>query len=782
MPSDRPDDGPLRTDSQTIPRRRFLRFGSGALLASLAGCTGASDDPVTRQASTTTDALTTAPTTSSTGRDTATEPNGPWPTIRADSANTGSVAAAGPEGTPAVHWTERVRLATTVRATTGPNGAVATRRDGLLVAYDAGGTERWRRRHDGGFAAAPVVGPDGTVVVGSRDGTVAAYESDGTRRWQHETQRGLLAPHVNDATPFRIRDDTVILAHPRGRVVAYALADGAERWTAEAPGRTHRPAIAGGRAFLASRHPDDRNRGLVRALSLADGSERWREDTPGTLSIGLGHDQGVVYAADIDGRVLALDAADGTERWRVRLDGEPWLSTIPVAFGDRVWVGTLSDGLYAVTEDGVQAHVDLGTPTTPAVGDGRLYVGSTEFGSDGGGDRAGTVLAIDDEGDTVWRRPTRGYPDAQVRYRDGRVAFGTDTGVVERVAAGDGSRDWRSFERPSRLPAPVVGPRTVYCGSRDDDVGGYRVTDGTDHLWSVSYDGRADRAPAVAGQTVLAGSRAGDLAGTPLLEHAERPAGRLTRTPTTDGTTTHIDAPAPEPRWRTMLDGPIGDVGYGTDSAYLGSGTTVASVTADGDLRWETDVDARVRSAPAVGDGVVYAATTDGTVLALTADDGTVRWRRSVGEAATAPALIDFDGTPTLVIGTNAAAVALDASDGTERWRTETARVRGAPAVTGDRVVVGDEAGVLRGLDLGDGTERWRVETGGQIRGSLAIADGVAYVGSRDRHLYAVSAADGSIRWRVELRDWVDGSPAVAYGAVFVVDQSGTLSAVVGDQ
>lgn len=68
------------------------------------------------------------------------------------------------------------------------------------------------------------------------------------------------------------------------------------------------------------------------------------------------------------------------------------------------------------------------------------------------------------------------------------------------------------------------------------------------------------------------------------------------------------------------------------------------------------------------------------------------------------------------------------------------------------------------------------------IHGAPAIGDGDAYVGSRDRRLYAVAVDDGSVAWRLELPDWVDGSPAIGYGALFVVDQSGTISAVLGDR
>ncbi|WP_435349267.1 PQQ-binding-like beta-propeller repeat protein [Haloarchaeobius sp. HRN-SO-5] len=768
-------------DDGAASRRRVLQLSTSALLAGIAGCSTVLEEPVTEEPVTTgTRETDVTSTTSFEGDPTAL--NGPWPTANADAANTRTVTSPGPRGSGSVRWEEHVSLRTATVATPGPDGPVATQRNGTVLAYDHDGRLRWRRHHGAGFAASPVVAPDGTVVVGSRDGRVVAYDSTGARLWEQSTPRGLFAPHANDATPFRIVGDTVLLAHPRMRLFAFDLADGTERFAVEIPPRSHRPAVDDGRVFLTSGRTRERRGGVVVARSLADGSEHWRAQTDRPIHIGAGVHDGVVYSADIDGGFVAWDASDGSERWRVRIEGEPWLSTIPVVFGGRVWVGTLSEGLYGLTDAGVQVHVDVDTATTPAVGDGRLYVGSSDFGTQSENE-SGSVVALAPDGSELWRATTRGWPDAQVHYRDGTVTLGTDTGVVERFDASTGARQWRAFARPDRLPEPSVGPGTVYCGSLGDNVGGYRVTDGTSHLWNVGFEGTSRGTPTVVGQTVIAGSRSGEVAGTPLLEYTEAPGGRLTRTPTPDDDrpTSHIDAPVPDPRWRTLLGGPVGDVGYGTEAAYLGSGRRVVSITSGGDVRWETDVGGRVRGAPAVVDGRVYASTAGGTVVALTADDGTEEWRRSVGDVATAPAVTRASEASLAVVGTGSAVVALATTDGSEQWRASTGFVRGTPAVTDGLAIAGDGSGALRGLSLSDGTERWRVETDGPIHGAPAVADRTAYVGSRDRHLYAVSTRDGAVEWRLELTDWVDGSPAVAYGVVFVVDQSGTLSAVVGE-
>ncbi|WP_240550489.1 PQQ-binding-like beta-propeller repeat protein [Halomicrobium salinisoli] len=250
------------------------------------------------------------------------------------------------------------------------------------------------------------------------------------------------------------------------------------------------------------------------ALSLADGQTIWRRQAEGSIHIAPGASGDTVYSGNIDGLVVARAATTDDEQWRVWIENEPWLSTIPVVFDGRVWFGTLNGQLHALSSDGVQTSVAIETPTTPAVGADRLYVGSSAFGGDEPNGRS-TVVAVAPDRSRAWTATTRGTSQSAVGLRDGRVVTGTSTGAIESLAASDGSQQWRTFARPSQLPQPVVGPATAYCGSHSTSVTGYRVTDGTHHLWYVGFDGTAPGTPAVLDETVIAGSHAGDLAATP---------------------------------------------------------------------------------------------------------------------------------------------------------------------------------------------------------------------------------------------------------------------------
>lgn len=702
---------------------------------------------------------------------------GPWPTARGDPRNHGRSATRGPEVDPTAYWRTTVDIRTALRAAVGPGGPVVTREDGLVRALGPDGTVRWGTDHDGVFVAAPAIADDGTVVLPRLDGTVRCLDPEGTERWAVKTPERLYAPHSNDATPLRVAGDTVLVAHPRGRLYAFSLADGAERWTAKTFRRPHRPAVTDGTVLLTG-DERDREGGVTLALSLADGTERWRQTEAAPVHIGPGVDDGSVVTADIDGSVVAREPGDGSGRWRVTLPDEPWVSTIPQHFGSRVWVGTLNEGLFAI--DGADEAVeqfDVDVGATPAVGDGVLYV-STGTDSVTGRYRS-EVVALDTDGNERWRRTVRGPPEGHLRYRDGRVTFGTGTGVVESVRAG-GDRAFQSFFRHETLPEPVVGPRGVYCGEFLSYVAGYTVRNGAGHLWGQGFDASAPGTPAVTDRGVLSGSWGGGLALTPRIPEAvaEPPNSRLTVTPTPDpqaSPTPHVDYPRPEPRWQRELDGPVGSVGYGYRRAFVGVGTRVVSLSPAGETLWRTDLGESVRAVPAV-DTAIYASTTDGGLVALNRDDGSERWATRVGESATAPVLVERGGS--VLVGTDSGLVAVDET-GTIRWRVGNEGVHGPPAL-GGTAVFADASGVLRSV-APSGEVNWRADLGAPVRGAPAMGRHRVYVGARDGSLHALSKRDGSRAWRYDIGEWVDGSPVLAHGAVFVVDAAGGLTCVVGE-
>jgi outer membrane protein assembly factor BamB len=113
------------------------------------------------------------------------------------------------------------------------------------------------------------------------------------------------------------------------------------------------------------------------------------------------------------------------------------------------------------------------------------------------------------------------------------------------------------------------------------------------------------------------------------------------------------------------------------------------------------------------------------------------------------------------------------------------AELTGGVAVTDRRAFVGTDAAEVVALDRSDGSVAWRAATRGPVRATPAVAGDASsrtvYATDHDGTLSAFAAADGSVRFRHDVGRWPDAPPAVGHSAVFVADQTGRVSAVVGE-
>ena len=127
------------------------------------------------------------------------------------------------------------------------------------------------------------------------------------------------------------------------------------------------------------------------------------------------------------------------------------------------------------------------------------------------------------------------------------------------------------------------------------------------------------------------------------------------------------------------------------------------------------EVDAAVRSAPAVADGVIY-------------------------------------------IGGQSRVMAFDAGDGRQIWeRAISGPAHGVPALAGSSLYLGTLNKRVIALDTGSGRMLWEYEGDSPFLGSVTVQGGIVYAGSRGGHVHALDAESGRLLWKVGL-----GSPAVA--------------------
>jgi outer membrane protein assembly factor BamB len=356
--------------------------------------------------------------------------------------------------------------------------------------------------------------------------------------------------------------------------------------------------------------------------------ERWTFDTGAAVWAGIERDaaSGLIFVANDAGTLHALDPK-GAERWHFAT-GKP-IKARPAAIGDSVYLASDSGFLYRLDKrsgaERWRAKIDRGSPEriptnkegsrwdrygSSIVADGkRVYVGS----------RDSTLYAFDlATGKEQWRVATKDMMTATpALYRD-LVLFADYKGIVQAVGASDGKVRW-TYD--AQLPVAgdlVVDADRVFVGSRTYDLIALDAANGTE-LWKHYYwFSWIESPPVVRDGVVYTGS--------------------------SDGVGVFaIDARDGKLRWKAAVPGwawPRIAVGKGLvvaatvgQGAYPGprAGSLVGIDLASGAIRWlyleppsaatlEQKAEWGFAAAPAMADGVVYAADLQGRVHAIECD------------------------------------------------------------------------------------------------------------------------------------------------------------------
>lgn len=225
-------------------------------------------------------------------------------------------------------------------------------------------------------------------------------------------------------------------------------------------------------------------------------------------------------------------------------------------------------------------------------------------------------------------------------------------------------------------------------------------------------------------------------------------------------------------RFTFRTGGPIRSApAVGAGVVYLGSGDgkLYAIDAKTGAERWRFATGGPVMSSPALAAGRVFASSRDGFLYALAAADGALVWRHRFGAELGMQNYWDYAlSSPTLrgdvlyIGGGDGHLYAFDAASGRVRWSFDAgARIRSTPAVAAGLVVVGTMDGRVVAVDSASGVLRWSFATDGaahafadkrndttSVFASPTIAGERVMVGSRDGNLYALELATGKLAWR----------------------------------
>jgi outer membrane protein assembly factor BamB len=265
-------------------------------------------------------------------------------------------------------------------------------------------------------------------------------------------------------------------------------------------------ALQDGTLYAAARN------GRVVALDAATGRERWKQDTKAHLAAGPGVGSNLVALGTSGGKVIALEAATGKRLWDTPVSSE--VLAAPLVTRDRVLVRAVDGRLHALdastgkaqwTGEDPVPRLSLRGTAAPVLAKDTVITGF-----DSGKVAAFTLGA----GDLVWQAQVttpggRSELDrladvdgaVQVEGNDG-FAVGYQGRVV--MFALDSGQVWWNREMSS-YRTPALDDTQVYVATSDGSVAALRRRDGTVVWQQEGLKRRGLSAPAVSGNAVVVG-------------------------------------------------------------------------------------------------------------------------------------------------------------------------------------------------------------------------------------------------------------------------------------
>lgn len=220
--------------------------------------------------------------------------------------------------------------------------------NGQVIALDSSdGKERWRTQLSSEVLALSKV-RHGVIVARTSDSTIHALDiGDGSVAWRASRSSPPLT--LLGASQPKVVGSAVLVGFDDGKLVAFSLLDGEERWRATVSfpsGRSELERIADIDGDIA--YQDDvvyaaNFNGRTVAVDMLTGRVKWARDLPSHT--GLVADESRVYVIGTNDSVWALDRMTGATLWRQ--DKLLYrLLTVPVSAGDYIVVGDTEGYLH----------------------------------------------------------------------------------------------------------------------------------------------------------------------------------------------------------------------------------------------------------------------------------------------------------------------------------------------------------------------------------------------------------------------------------------------------
>jgi len=351
-------------------------------------------------------------------------------------------------------------------------------------------------------------------------------------------------------------------------------------------------------------------------LDVADSSKPGQ----GVLS-GSGESEGVdwwpMFHHDLNHTGYSTSKAPETNRtlWTYTTGGSGVDHSSPAVADGKVYVGSLDFKVYclnASTGSLIWSYTTGGyVLSSPAIADDRVYLGSLDF----------KVYCLNaSTGSLIWNYTTgNGITRSSPAVSDGKVYIGSNDGKIYALDASTGSLIWSYTTGGWTESSPAVADGKVYVGSSDSKVYCLNASTGS-LIWNYTTFDKVYSSPAVADGMVYVGS----------YDYQIYCLNASTGSLIWNYITNKIEYSTPA-------------VAYG--KVYVGSLSTRSVYALDastGSLIWSYTTGGYVESSPAVSDGKVYVGSCDGKVYCLNASTGSLIWNYITGGGVySSPAVAD---------------------------------------------------------------------------------------------------------------------------------------------
>jgi outer membrane protein assembly factor BamB len=394
------------------------------------------------------------------------------------------------------HFAEPLLVGDRVYVGTQSGYLYALKADGRYPAVSA---ERiaWSFRAGGAIARKPVVA-GGRLYVGANDGRLYCFDAQtGQLLWAYQTTAN---PHAfrQFSTPI-VQNDRLFVGAADSSLYALDAQTGrllfrhkTTDWVRSAP------AADAQNVYVAAMD------GHVYSLDQATGRVNWQRRVGNHwLYADLAVSAGKLVLTDSDLYAHCLNAADGASRWEVsmlksfrqngyriltdQLAGGAYYQSKPTAADNRVYIGTPSRFVYALTADTGKplwkTELSAAVSGAPVYNNGRIYVGQQ------GGDEAFYCLDAR-TGRPLWKQNV-GWVWGSANVSDGLVFVPGIDGYVYCLDGQDGRIVWRHRTDRSTCGEPLVLGNKVYFGGWDHYL--YCFEKRTGHLiWKYQLSGGSD--------------------------------------------------------------------------------------------------------------------------------------------------------------------------------------------------------------------------------------------------------------------------------------------------